>query len=78
MTPSTAPGLKPAASSLPCRSRISSGVSGAAPSGVGLSSCCRTGGGETDVEETDAVKQALLEIYTAVVLKTPYNDFDNH
>jgi hypothetical protein len=30
------------------------------------------------VEETDPVRQALLEIYTAVVLKTPYNDFDNH
>jgi hypothetical protein len=30
------------------------------------------------VEETDPVRQALLEIYTAVVLKTPHNDFDNH
>jgi len=30
------------------------------------------------VEETDPVRQALLEIYVAVVLKTPYNDFDNH
>ena len=30
------------------------------------------------VEETDPVRQALLEIYTAVALKTPYNDFDNH
>jgi hypothetical protein len=30
------------------------------------------------VEETDAIRQALLEIYVAVTLKTPYNDFDNH
>ena len=30
------------------------------------------------VEETDSVKQALLEIYVSVVLQTPYNDFDNH
>lgn len=30
------------------------------------------------VEENDPVRQALLEIYVAVVLKTPYNDFDNH
>ena len=30
------------------------------------------------VEETDPVRQALLEIYVAVVLETPYNDFDNH
>lgn len=30
------------------------------------------------VEETDPVRQALLEIYVAVLLKTPYNDFDNH
>ena len=30
------------------------------------------------VEETDPVRQALLEIYVAVVLNTPYNDFDNH
>jgi len=30
------------------------------------------------VEESDATSQALLEIYTATVLKTPYNDFDNH
>jgi hypothetical protein len=30
------------------------------------------------VEETDSVRQALLEIYVAVVLETPYNDFDNH
>jgi hypothetical protein len=30
------------------------------------------------VEETDALRQTLLEIYVAVVLKTPYNDFDTH
>ena len=30
------------------------------------------------VEEIDPVRQCLLEIYGAVVLKTPYNDFDNH
>jgi hypothetical protein len=30
------------------------------------------------VEETDALRQALLEIYAAVVLGTPYNDFDTH
>jgi hypothetical protein len=30
------------------------------------------------VEETDPVRQALLEIYAAVALKTPYNDFDTH
>jgi hypothetical protein len=30
------------------------------------------------VEESDAVRKALLEIYVATVLKTPYNDFDNH
>jgi hypothetical protein len=30
------------------------------------------------VDETDPLKQALLEIYVAVVLKTPYNDFDTH
>lgn len=30
------------------------------------------------VEEADPVRQALLEIYVAVVLSTPYNDFDNH
>jgi hypothetical protein len=30
------------------------------------------------VEETDPVKQALLEVYVAVVLRTPYNDFDTH
>jgi len=30
------------------------------------------------VQESDPVKQALLEIYVAVVLQTPYNDFDTH
>jgi len=30
------------------------------------------------VEETDPMKQALLEIYAAVVLKTLYNDYDTH
>ena len=30
------------------------------------------------VEEPDAVTQALLEIYCAVALNTPHNDFDTH
>jgi hypothetical protein len=30
------------------------------------------------VEETDQNRQALLEIYSAVVLATPYNDFGTH
>ena len=30
------------------------------------------------VEEVDPTKQALLEIYASVVLRTPYNDFDTH
>ena len=30
------------------------------------------------VEETDQLRQALLEIYAAVALETPYNDFDTH
>jgi hypothetical protein len=30
------------------------------------------------IEETDPIRQALLEIYVAIALKTPYNDFDNH
>ncbi len=30
------------------------------------------------VEEADPMRHALLEIYAAFVLKTPYNDFDNH
>ncbi len=30
------------------------------------------------VQEDDPTRQALLEIYVAVALDTPYNDFDNH
>lgn len=30
------------------------------------------------VLESDPVKQALLEVYCAVALKTPHNTFDNH
>lgn len=30
------------------------------------------------VEESDPVRQALLEIYAATTLKTPFNDFENH
>ncbi|MGB7912943.1 MAG: GIY-YIG nuclease family protein [Desulfobaccales bacterium] len=30
------------------------------------------------VEEADPLKQALLEIYVSVVLRTPHNDFDTH
>ena len=30
------------------------------------------------VEEKDATRQALLEIYVATVLETPHNDFENH
>jgi hypothetical protein len=30
------------------------------------------------VHEPDPTRQALLEIYVAVVLQTPYNDFDPH
>lgn len=30
------------------------------------------------VEEIDPIRQTLLEVYVAVVLKTPFNDFDNH
>ncbi len=30
------------------------------------------------VEEADPLRQGLLEIYVAVVLHTPYNDFDTH
>ena len=30
------------------------------------------------VEETDPVRQAILEIYAAVALNTRYNDFDTH
>lgn len=30
------------------------------------------------VEEANPLRQAVLEMYVAVVLSTPYNDFDNH
>lgn len=30
------------------------------------------------VEEADPTRQCLLKVYCAVVLRTPYNDFDNH
>lgn len=30
------------------------------------------------VEENNPLRQALLEMYVAVVLVAPYNDFDNH
>ena len=30
------------------------------------------------VEESDPLRQALLEIYASFVLKTPYNDFNTH
>ena len=30
------------------------------------------------VEEADQVRQTLLEVYCAVVLKTPFNDFGTH
>ncbi len=30
------------------------------------------------VAEADPLKQTLLEIYAAVALKTPYNDFETH
>ena len=30
------------------------------------------------VEEADPVRQCLLEVYVAMALGTPYNDFDNH
>jgi hypothetical protein len=30
------------------------------------------------VEEKDPLRQALLEMYVALSLETPYNDFDNH
>ena len=30
------------------------------------------------VAEADPTRQALLEIYAATVLNTPYNDFENH
>ena len=30
------------------------------------------------VEESDQTRQVLLEIYCAVALKAPYNDFNTH
>ncbi|MCC6427319.1 MAG: hypothetical protein IT435_10925 [Phycisphaerales bacterium] len=30
------------------------------------------------VEEVNPVRQCLLEVYVALALGTPYNDFDNH
>lgn len=30
------------------------------------------------VEETDPLRQALLEIYVSIVLATPFNDFNTH
>jgi hypothetical protein len=30
------------------------------------------------VEESDPLSQVILEVYIAVELRTPYNDFDNH
>ena len=30
------------------------------------------------IEETVPIRQALLEMYVALSLETPYNDFDNH
>jgi hypothetical protein len=30
------------------------------------------------VEESDPLRQALLEMYVAIELAAPYNDFDNH
>ncbi len=30
------------------------------------------------VDEPDPVRQAILEVYVAVALQTPYNDFDTH
>jgi hypothetical protein len=30
------------------------------------------------VEESNALRQALLEMYVDVALAAPYNDFDNH
>lgn len=30
------------------------------------------------VEESDQTRQALLEVYCAIALKTPYNDFGTH
>ena len=30
------------------------------------------------VEVADSIRQHLLEVYVAVALDTPYNDFDTH
>ena len=30
------------------------------------------------IQESDPTRQALLEIYVSVILKTPFNDFDTH
>lgn len=30
------------------------------------------------VEETDPLRQTVLEVYAAIALQTPYNDFDTH
>ncbi len=30
------------------------------------------------VEEKDPIRQAILEMYVALALETPFNDFDNH
>lgn len=30
------------------------------------------------VDEADPIRQYLLELYAAIALDTPYNDFDNH
>jgi hypothetical protein len=30
------------------------------------------------VEEADPLRQALLEVYAAVALQTPHNDFGDH
>jgi len=30
------------------------------------------------VEESDPLRQALLEIYVSIALETPYNDFNTH
>ena len=30
------------------------------------------------VEESDPIRQALLEMYCAITLETAYNDFDVH
>ena len=30
------------------------------------------------VRQEDPLRQALLEIYAAIILETPYNDFNTH